>query len=293
MINQLQLYYKEHFTFQYVRDTEEWHWFQDAEETIFGIHRSVLSNEELDYLLKLFNRYNEERLILRTRTQQKWYDFLFAAKPLQGVDAQHVRLYHIFSKQAIQQIAEFSHAITGVFEQAVLLPISTKHFVLIEINASPLKHLQEVEQIIQALIGDFNVQLSVVVGQLQTLHIGNADKLHNEYQLMDRYRTILTTYRITSFYEVYTYMQHINPIACINVCASNLLESLQDKELTHTIRVFFDSNLNSTVASKKLFIHRNSLQYRLDKLFEETGVDVRSFYQACFVYQMLSEISKI
>ena len=47
-----------------------------------------------------------------------------------------------------------------------------------------------------------------------------------------------------------------------------------------TVRVFFNNDLNLTAASRELFIHRNTLNYRLDKIRKETGLDLRSFQDA-------------
>lgn len=57
------------------------------------------------------------------------------------------------------------------------------------------------------------------------------------------------------------------------------LESL-DKETFATIYSFFENNLNVSETSKKLFIHRNTLVYRLEKIKRLTGLDLRKFEDA-------------
>ena len=51
-------------------------------------------------------------------------------------------------------------------------------------------------------------------------------------------------------------------------------------ELLETVRVFFRNDLNLTATAKSLFIHRNTLNYRLDKIQKMIHLDVRSFYDA-------------
>ena len=51
-------------------------------------------------------------------------------------------------------------------------------------------------------------------------------------------------------------------------------------EMIKTIDVFLKSGLNITEASKELYIHRNTLIYRLDKIQKYTGYDLRSFNDA-------------
>jgi carbohydrate diacid regulator len=53
-----------------------------------------------------------------------------------------------------------------------------------------------------------------------------------------------------------------------------------DEETLATINQFFDNNLNVSETSRQLYIHRNTLVYRLDKLQKMTGLDLRVFDDA-------------
>ena len=57
------------------------------------------------------------------------------------------------------------------------------------------------------------------------------------------------------------------------------LESL-DSETLMTIQCFFENNLNVSETSRKLFVHRNTLVYRLEKIRKLTGLDLRQFEHA-------------
>ena len=57
------------------------------------------------------------------------------------------------------------------------------------------------------------------------------------------------------------------------------IESL-DQETLFTIQRFFENNLNVSETSRKLFVHRNTLVYRLDKIKKLTGLDLREFDHA-------------
>ena len=57
------------------------------------------------------------------------------------------------------------------------------------------------------------------------------------------------------------------------------IESL-DQETLFTIQRFFDNNLNVSETSRKLFVHRNTLVYRLEKIKKLTGLDLREFDHA-------------
>ncbi|MBO4824134.1 MAG: helix-turn-helix domain-containing protein, partial [Lachnospiraceae bacterium] len=53
-----------------------------------------------------------------------------------------------------------------------------------------------------------------------------------------------------------------------------------DEEILSTVNKFFENNLNVSETSRQLFVHRNTLVYRLEKLEKATGLDVRTFDDA-------------
>ena len=53
-----------------------------------------------------------------------------------------------------------------------------------------------------------------------------------------------------------------------------------DDEVLATVNKFFDNSLNVSETSRQLFIHRNTLIYRIEKLQKATGLDVRVFDDA-------------
>ena len=53
-----------------------------------------------------------------------------------------------------------------------------------------------------------------------------------------------------------------------------------DQETLFTINKFFENNLNVSETSRKLFVHRNTLVYRLEKIKKLTGLDLRQFDHA-------------
>ncbi|WP_256758289.1 CdaR family transcriptional regulator [Cohnella sp. WQ 127256] len=60
-----------------------------------------------------------------------------------------------------------------------------------------------------------------------------------------------------------------------------------DSETVSTLDAFFSMDCNVSETAKKLYIHRNTLLYRLDKIKHEAGLDVRSFNDAVLVRILL------
>lgn len=53
-----------------------------------------------------------------------------------------------------------------------------------------------------------------------------------------------------------------------------------DEETMNTLNTFFDNNLNVSETSRQLFVHRNTLVYRIEKIHKSIGLDLRSFDDA-------------
>lgn len=64
-----------------------------------------------------------------------------------------------------------------------------------------------------------------------------------------------------------------------------------DEETLHTIHAFLESGLSIAECARKLYLHRNTLIYRLDKIEKLTGLDIRTFDDAmtCKVAMMMSD----
>ncbi|MBQ8882599.1 MAG: helix-turn-helix domain-containing protein [Clostridia bacterium] len=55
---------------------------------------------------------------------------------------------------------------------------------------------------------------------------------------------------------------------------------LVDRELLNTARCFLENSLNISETSRVMYIHRNTLIYRLDKIMKDTGLDLRNYGDA-------------
>ena len=64
-----------------------------------------------------------------------------------------------------------------------------------------------------------------------------------------------------------------------------------DQETLFTIQRFFENNLNVSETSRKLFVHRNTLVYRLEKIKKITGLDLREFDHA-IVFKIALMVNK-
>lgn len=66
----------------------------------------------------------------------------------------------------------------------------------------------------------------------------------------------------------------------------------KEPELKHTIQTFIEHNSNMSLTSKKLHLHRNSLQYRIDKFAERSGIDIKTYQGALLAYFICLQYEK-
>lgn len=64
-----------------------------------------------------------------------------------------------------------------------------------------------------------------------------------------------------------------------------------DEETTVTINKFFENNLNISETARQLYVHRNTLVYRLERIEKVLGLDIRTFEDAMLFKIALMVIS--
>ncbi|MBE5919125.1 MAG: hypothetical protein E7272_04700 [Pseudobutyrivibrio ruminis] len=175
--------------------------------------------------------------------------------------------------------------------QDALVQIDSKHIALIvhfektpnseEINQYCMEFLDMLES--EAFMS-FKVSYDLPINKFTELptsykdivlamHIGNIFKSSDHIYSYSTLGLGRLLYNIPAD-EVETYLNnHIN---------SDLLSSL-DAETLNLLEAFFDNDLSLAETSRKMFIHRNTLIYRLDKFADLTGYDVRKFSDAITV----------
>lgn len=114
----------------------------------------------------------------------------------------------------------------------------------------------------------------------------NLSKSYKEARMaMDVGRIFYAEKSVTSYNElgigrlIYQLPSNLCHVFINEVFGDNVPDDL-DNETLSTINTFFENNLNVSETSRKLFIHRNTLVYRIEKLQRSTGLDIRNFDDA-------------
>ena len=137
----------------------------------------------------------------------------------------------------------------------------------------------------EALRADGESRVFVGIGTL-ALHLRDLAKSYKEAQIAIEVGKVFDTERYVINYEnlgigrlIYQLPTTLCEMFLQEVFKKNPIDAL-DQETLFTIYKFFENNLNVSETARKLFVHRNTLVYRLEKIKKLTGLDLREFDDA-------------
>ena len=139
--------------------------------------------------------------------------------------------------------------------------------------------------IIDTLMSEHYVQSTIGIGTIVktvkdlTFSFKEAQVALEASKVFDSERLIVSYENLGIARLVYQLPTTLCKIFLKEVFRNGSIESL-DQETLFTIQRFFENNLNISETSRKLFIHRNTLVYRLDKIKRLTALDLREFDDA-------------
>jgi len=149
-----------------------------------------------------------------------------------------------------------------------------------------LKYLQELAEMIEEKLRT-ELGLEVVIGiGTPARHLRELAVRFKEAQIsidvgkvFDKDKTIISYETLGIGRLIYQLPTTLCEIFLSEVFKKNPIEAL-DQETLFTIDKFFENSLNVSETSRKLFVHRNTLVYRLEKIKKITGLDLREFDHA-------------
>ena len=149
--------------------------------------------------------------------------------------------------------------------------------------------IKEIEKIAKSIAdtlnSEFYVKVSIGIGTVVD-NIKDLARSYKEAQVALEVGKVFDTEKTIISYEnlgigrlIYQLPTTLCEMFLQEVFKNGSLDSL-DRETLMTIQCFFENNLNVSETSRKLFVHRNTLVYRLEKIRKLTGLDLREFDHA-------------
>ncbi len=255
-----------------------------------AIPKTSLSEPESQLLQALYERVDQRTTVPLSPTAKSWYDYLFlnGQPPFHAEDA-FFRLIQFQMKGELGEPAEIEQALKGFFPGDIIILWENNHSgVIVEKQKIKTSFLSEKEILFmtETLESDFYTKIYFYIGKPLLLSSMVPVSFQTEKEYFHFGQAHLGQIRVFTFERIFP-----------SFLAAHLPEKIQEKlqqtiseaftadpDMLRTIKVFLENNLNASLTAKKLYIHRNTLQYRLDKFTDKTGVQLKDFYGAFAVF---------
>ena len=251
-----------------------------------GLPKDSLSAEETELLISLFGPSDSGIQLNRTTAQVEWHRFFSAGGPIPITNRESVRLFHFRLTNPAYPAADFEQAILSFFpDQSILIWEDGQSGLILESETHAPLLLEELKDSINILESDFFTAFRMFSGSFHPVdeylrHHYNMEKLNFRTALSHSKAEKISTLRTTFPLVLQNGIEQDK-----DWYVQELLGDIQnDDEMMKTVKTYILCGQNATLAAKELYVHRNSLQYRIDKFIERTGLDIRTFHDAMIAY---------
>ncbi|WP_226038007.1 PucR family transcriptional regulator [Aquibacillus saliphilus] len=277
-------------------DTDNFFWFTTPENKLVGFPCKELSKKESLLLETFLTPYHANQPPV-TKREEQWIHVLFNngnAKQFHDQPQIYRFVYFSLSDDTIDGVA-FREAIHGLFSTKVPIIWENSHQgVIIEENMKSDESDISYHEIIEVLMSDFYMNVNLFISP----YFNVIDACLQQYKWTKSCFCVVHKYcksPVVDYIESVPYLllEPLDEESIPLIVTSILQDATNDEELLKTVQIFLECNSNATLAAKKLYMHRNSLQYRVDKFIEKSSIDVKQFKGALSVYLTLMLKQKI
>ena len=270
-------------------------WLEE-DRTKIGIPRSQLTPEELSLLETLFGSSRTVPEQNKTWIQQEWHAFLETADaPVPRSSWKQVRFLHFRVSELEISLEDFEEALRSLAApDAVIVWFTPSSGTVIEGHPNDSLGKNELLPIIEALEGDFYSKIRVFAGSYEEAGPGLQSHFKSEQACFSMALRCLPDMRAASLADIYPFLLiEGHPKEDLEHIAKSLLgDILESDELLDTVKIYIECGSNASLAAKKLYMHRNGLQYRIDRFIEKTDLDIRTFQGSLAAYLILLQLKK-
>lgn len=289
MLKRLKSYYKDAIVInEQVADAARYEWFYTKEGDKIGIDKQRLSKQEKQ-LLSIFLAPILDANHTMSEEEQAWQRWIVHgdATMLQHLSSlpPYCRFIHFLTKRSVANKDDFHDIVSGLFPDPITIVWEHEHRgVIIEKKQKQAAESLPFADIIDTLATDFYATIHLFIGQIHPYDDQLYESFRYEkrcFELAQAYMPEQTVYQMEDVIPLL--LIHGHPELETIKKSFPFLETLDDEWL-RIMQTFLQCNLNVSLAAKKLYMHRNSLQYRIDKFIEKTGIDIKHFKGAVAVY---------
>ncbi|SFA80219.1 MULTISPECIES: CdaR family transcriptional regulator [unclassified Bacillus (in: firmicutes)] len=266
-----------------------YHYFRNhQDQSWLLIPKNGIGEKELKLLSLLYEHVEKSAISTMNIHTKEWYDFLYNEGPFPIQQSQkEMRFIHFFIENQQLEREELESAIKGFLpEQAIIIWEFDNRGIIIEENSAVSLSEKEYQMMSETFEADFFAKTFFFIGKFHELAFKTPSLIKQDKEFFDFSLSFLKNERMLSFEKVFpSYLAHHLREDIKGKMDNELLKIFKDDPEMHiTIKTFLENNLNASMTAKHLYIHRNTLQYRLDKFTEKTGIHLKDFHSAFTVF---------
>ncbi|UAC48951.1 helix-turn-helix domain-containing protein [Bacillus aquiflavi] len=289
MISKLQSFYPKAIQKKHPSTTksQHFHWLQDPlTDQWIGIPIQDLSDSELNLLKALFPYKSFD--FNRSIKAKVWYEFLFSKGDLpQLKNKKQYRAIYFTCKMNENERYDFENAFQGFFPEEIIIIWENEHTgIILEKMGSQTVSKEELISIIDTLTSDFYINIKMYIGKFRDINNTFRTHFKIENHFFKTGMKFLQTERVLTFERILPTLLLISipqELQRMLIYEYNDILSSKD-ELLHTVKTYIENYFNASLTAKKLYIHRNTLQYRLEKFTKKTGITFEDFHDAIAIF---------
>jgi DNA-binding PucR family transcriptional regulator len=266
-----------------------YHWFSHKPDEWIGIPKQDLLEEPLEILKTLFDYHHTAQNSFHTSAlAHSWYMFLYENGPVPSIEKDILyRFIHFRLSNSSIQNSDFDAALQAFFDSDIIITWENEFKgVIIEPKEKHFLLEKDFIAMYETLQSDFYIEPYLYIGKFRPITDSLLHIVQQERALLDFAYKNFSEEKIFHFEKLAPkhIALHLPEILELVIQNDILPVFKEDRELFTTMKSFLQNNMNASITAKKLFIHRNTLQYRLDKFSERTGIPLKDFYSAMTVY---------
>ncbi|SFP78513.1 PucR family transcriptional regulator [Salibacterium halotolerans] len=205
------------------------------------------------------------------------------------------RLYYLEGRKLYDNQSDLGETVQLYFNEPIRSVFITRELLLVLVpeQSSDDSSLFDAGELAGILAADLLLDVFIYSGRRVHAEENVKEIFKQEKRLFELSRSLFPKERTFQGYEMLPFVLPLLEEKQQQALYHYALAGLgKESELVETLYHFFLCNLNRSLTAKVLHMHRNTLQYRLDKVFERTGIDMKQFPNASALYVLIRKLKR-
>lgn len=245
-------------------------------------------------LLKVFSQKTATSRpnLLTNQLEERWYQFLVHKHSAIPTGVDHIRILQLdyYKRPDAFDYMMWRETLMSAIEAVVtVIQLNERRLlVILDSDKSDTDAMMQITGLVNTLDDDFELSTRGIIGQIHTVSHALPTLYENEQALFDK--------ALQS--EVFNHIQYLSDRLLTYIAHEATLQQpilanlrqqiLSNSEYEATIRTLFEHRGNLTQAAEALFVHRNTLSYRMNKFTKETGFNLQHLPDLIICYLALN-----